>query len=579
MNKGADFNQIADKIIKEKIPCFFISPHMDDAILSAGDLISYLSDKTHVEVINVFSKPSKRPYSLSARAFLRQCGYNDADDLFRDRILEDKEVLSKIGIKPQYLDLVDATWRKKKDFGLWSRLLGKFIGEFNNVYPVFRLHIKNGRVSPKDSDTKLELAKKLKEIIPDNAYVFCPLAYNSHVDHALVKEVCIENFPHNIILWSDFPYNVQRIGNEKLDDSVNPYVLKWQNNQALKTELIKGYESQYLPLFKNSRVNLVPEGYYIPKSSELIKLPLQKPSILIGIPAYNEADNISHLLSSLLKQELTTCRLEKIIVISDASTDDTAEMVRSIKDDRIQLIENKERKGAYSAQNDLISMADCDIMVILNADIMPFNASFLEELVSPLTQNPEVALTAPYIIPAKPRTFIEKILVNSHELKSRWYLDIKKGNNLYMCPGVARAFSREFIKTLKWPIDVPEDAYSYLACINSGFRFSFAKKSVAIFRAPSTWGDHLKQSKRFFAGKKKMYNFFRSDVVKREYHITLYIRLKHTILQALRRPVLTISYMLIANYIKLFHPKSYQSKWEISLSTKERIRPEDGTAI
>jgi len=49
-------NEIINNIIREKIPCFFISPHLDDAALSAGGLIAYLSQHTHVEVIDVFTE-------------------------------------------------------------------------------------------------------------------------------------------------------------------------------------------------------------------------------------------------------------------------------------------------------------------------------------------------------------------------------------------------------------------------------------------------------------------------------------------------------------------------------------------
>ena len=110
------FTKLTKQIINEKAPCLFISPHLDDAVLSAGDFILFLIEqKIPVTVITVFTKISPKPYTLSAKSFIRQCGYNDAELLFADRRSEDKEIFKKIGIQTEHFDFVDATWRKKEN--------------------------------------------------------------------------------------------------------------------------------------------------------------------------------------------------------------------------------------------------------------------------------------------------------------------------------------------------------------------------------------------------------------------------------------------------------------------------------
>src|SRR3989304_10331904 len=97
------FTKLTKQIINEKAPCLFISPHLDDAVLSAGDFILFLIEqKIPVTVITVFTKISPKPYTLSAKSFIRQCGYNDAELLFADRRNEDKEIFEKIGVQTDH---------------------------------------------------------------------------------------------------------------------------------------------------------------------------------------------------------------------------------------------------------------------------------------------------------------------------------------------------------------------------------------------------------------------------------------------------------------------------------------------
>ena len=90
---------LIDHIIKNKIKCFFVSPHQDDAIFSAGGLISYLTVKTEVNIVNVFSGCGKTPYTLSAKSFFKQCSYDNAEKLANQRNREEESIRFKSKIK------------------------------------------------------------------------------------------------------------------------------------------------------------------------------------------------------------------------------------------------------------------------------------------------------------------------------------------------------------------------------------------------------------------------------------------------------------------------------------------------
>ena len=92
-----DFQSIFSKIAQKRIPSYFISPHLDDAVLEAGGLLRDLAKMTQVTVVTVFTETSKRPMTLSAKTFMKQCGYDDERKLFLDRRAEDMIVLDSIG--------------------------------------------------------------------------------------------------------------------------------------------------------------------------------------------------------------------------------------------------------------------------------------------------------------------------------------------------------------------------------------------------------------------------------------------------------------------------------------------------
>lgn len=297
----------------------------------------------------------------------------------------------------------------------------------------------------------------------------------------------------------------------------------------------------------------------------------KKPTITIGIPAYNEEQNIGHLLNSLISQHISSGDLSKILVVSDASTDKTVEIVKSFSNPLTEIIQKEKREGAYKAQNMIVEITNSDILIMLNADILPADNSFIEKLVGPILADSKVGIVCGEMIASKPRTFFEKIMINSYEIKKNIYSKINQEHNLYNCVGVARAFSKKLYKKIKWPEDLPEDAYSYFLCIGSGFSFVYAPSAKLIFRTPSNFKDYLKQSTRFFGGQAKITDLFGKEVAEKEYRIPLSFMAYSILASAIKSPLLTFTYLILMTYIKLFLPKSYQAKWQIATSTKEGI--------
>jgi cellulose synthase/poly-beta-1,6-N-acetylglucosamine synthase-like glycosyltransferase len=90
--------------------------------------------------------------------------------------------------------------------------------------------------------------------------------------------------------------------------------------------------------------------------------------ISISLPAYNEEGSIGRTIESLLALDYPADR-RQIVVVSDASTDRTDEIVRSFADRGVELLRLPERGGKTAAENAAAGMLRGDIVVNTDATI------------------------------------------------------------------------------------------------------------------------------------------------------------------------------------------------------------------
>jgi len=279
----------------------------------------------------------------------------------------------------------------------------------------------------------------------------------------------------------------------------------------------------------------------------------QLPSVSVGIPAYNEANNIGLLISDILKQSTRKYNIENIIIASDGSTDNTEDIVNSFKNKKVIFINNLNREGVASRQNELLRESNSDILVLLNADIRIDDSLFIEKLIDPI-KHKRADLTSPALKETPPRTYFESVIIAGMQLKNVLFETWRNGQNGYMCHGAVRAFSKRLYKQINFRKGNGEDMYSYLFCLMKNYKFSFVPEAHVWYRSPSTFNDHLKQSIRFF----KYQNDFRkqldSILVANEINIPKYILIKGGIKSIplfLKYPIRTICYVFFVIEIKL----------------------------
>ncbi|HXX74394.1 MAG TPA: glycosyltransferase family 2 protein [Nitrospiraceae bacterium] len=94
-----------------------------------------------------------------------------------------------------------------------------------------------------------------------------------------------------------------------------------------------------------------------------------EPTVTLLISAFNEAHVIGEKLKNALALDYPKSKLE-ILVISDASTDETDHIVRSFSDQGVTLLRMSERGGKTIGLNAAMLVAGGDIVIFSDANIM-----------------------------------------------------------------------------------------------------------------------------------------------------------------------------------------------------------------
>jgi len=247
--------------IEQGVPLVVLAPHLDDAALSCGALITYAASRTSVTVVTFFTEAGQAPYTLSARRYLHQVGARNAKTLYQQRRDEDRAALEPLGITCVHVGLTEALFRRRPTAGARSRL-ARLLPELGHIYPVYRIYITSGRIAADDVDTLREVCDVIKQTAGSGpSLVLAPLGVGGHVDHILVRTAA-ESSTTNVAYYSDFPYNQRDFVHDAFLDRNSLVETIWSGPAAIKSELIRTYGSQMQSLFGGEGIPLVPEVFF-----------------------------------------------------------------------------------------------------------------------------------------------------------------------------------------------------------------------------------------------------------------------------------------------------------------------------
>src|SRR4026209_2647534 len=194
----------------------YLSPHLDDAILSAGGLIHGQTQAGIPVEIWTFmcGYPPEGEYSPIAQNLHKIWGFDSAEDVVGGRRLEDINAASIVGATPVHFDFLDCIYRRGpiRDGSL-------LIQEASGTIPDASLLIQkasgtNGEwlyseisvpPHPADRDLPAQIAAEVSVRLKSDDVLVSQLSVGSHVDHVLVRQAA-ELLGRPLIYDIDVPY-------------------------------------------------------------------------------------------------------------------------------------------------------------------------------------------------------------------------------------------------------------------------------------------------------------------------------------------------------------------------------------
>ncbi len=300
------------------------------------------------------------------------------------------------------------------------------------------------------------------------------------------------------------------------------------------------------------------------------------PTVTIGIPAYNEASNINYLLRSIMRQKENGYRLEKIIVVCDGCTDNTAMKVKLLakKYPKISLIIGKKREGKMRRLEMLYKMNKSNVFLSCDGDVVLENPLVLNKMLEKF-DNDQIVVVGGRNKPIESDTLVGNLINTWWRL---WYevrKDFKDGNNIYNIRGSFLALRKTFLNSIKFPEFFISDAqFIYFTALAKGSKFRYASDASVLIRNPNNINDYFLQKRRAKPGRQVLKEIFGNEILK-EYNIPKRYKLKAIIKMLIKEPIYTPLAGLFHIWFKVFPYKvkvvNQKGIWKVVESTKDGI--------
>ncbi len=194
----------------------YLSPHLDDAVLSAGGLIHGQTQAgIPVEIWTFMCGYSPEgEYSPIAQNLQKIWGFDSAEEVVRGRRVEDSNAASIVGATTVYFDFLDCIYRRApiSDASLPIQDASRTIPDASLL--IQEASGTNGdwlysEISvpphPADVDLPAQIAAAVSVRLKPDDVLVCQLSVGSHVDHVLVRQAA-ELLGRPLIYDIDVPY-------------------------------------------------------------------------------------------------------------------------------------------------------------------------------------------------------------------------------------------------------------------------------------------------------------------------------------------------------------------------------------
>ncbi len=288
----------------------------------------------------------------------------------------------------------------------------------------------------------------------------------------------------------------------------------------------------------------------------------------IGIMAHNEEANIRRTILAVLQQQSPSLRIQEVIVVASGCTDRTVPIVAEIalQEPRVRLCIQERREGKASAINLFLKQANCPVVVLIGADVLPEDSAF-EHLCVPF-KDATVGMVGGRPIPVNDSTTFM-----GHAVHLLWRLHDHLAR-VQPKLGEVVAF-RNVISGI--PIGSAVDEISIQALISQlGYQLIYEPACVVYNKGPLNVRDFLKQRRRIYAGHLKVreQQNYEASTMKASSIIGHLFACRDFTLSTPKQVIWTLGTMALEGYARIqghydYWRKSEHHIWQMVDSTKD----------
>lgn len=302
----------------------------------------------------------------------------------------------------------------------------------------------------------------------------------------------------------------------------------------------------------------------------------KKISVTVAVATYNAEKNMSRLLTSLLKQKETSYFMEKIVINSDTSTDDTVKIAKGFKNKKIRVIDSKERLGFAGSLIKLVKSNRSDVLILLNDDVIITDNLFVEKTAKPFIDFPSLGLACCNPQPLPSGSFIAGAVRSGYVPYKKISEETRGGHNVFTVDGKALCFSKAFTEKIVFPEDYSimgnVDKYIYFSCISKKFQYRYVKEAILFFKCPQTVSDFINWQTRNYKSNKYLVYKAWGSLVEKEYQMSNWKFRFYKLIELIKNPLESLVIFLLglySSYKARTESRVFNIKWNLVGSTKD----------
>jgi glycosyltransferase involved in cell wall biosynthesis len=283
--------------------------------------------------------------------------------------------------------------------------------------------------------------------------------------------------------------------------------------------------------------------------------------VTVGIPTYNEGQNIANLLRSLEEQHTRIFE----VIISDDSSDNTLGIVHNFAHHSlldIKLFHHDTRRGAAAAWNQIFQKATGDIIVLYDADTIP-HPSCTKQLASCVQGNVGLCASNPQPVQAAGIAGKASIFI------SKWLRSVRLARlSQYTVMGRALAIDSAIAKKIEIPTDlIAIDLYIQCKILEIGRDVIYNDNAIVYFKPANNMQDMISQVMRAVNGHNQIKDYISSFGISLPQQVAIGQAVKNAAKDPFGALSVAIGYSLILYYrSRLDHINT--AKWHTATSSK-----------